>query len=185
MSSSAYAYTLQTVPYEISIEEQRAAQIMMWRSTNKIGIKTWAIVGILTALAILGLIFLKNYSTIFCWVILIGVALFLFIRLVAYEWYVKRKMNEFPVQEITGIKLGIQPQGMVMQQKMSGQQGVANIAWKDISEWYDSPEFLLMTFTVKEQQGSFFLPKRMDNKNFPFATIRKHLKEAVGNAKAL
>jgi hypothetical protein len=185
MSSNAYAYTLQTVPYEISVAEQRAAQLMMWRSTNKISPKTWAIVGAVTALAILGLIFLKNYSTIFCWVVLVCVALFLFIRLVAYEWYVKRKMNEFPVQEVTGIKLGIQPHGMVMQQKMGAQQGVANIAWKDISEWYDSPEFLLMTFTVKGQQGSFFLPKRMDGKSFPFATIRKHLNEAIGNAKPL
>ncbi|KAF7276212.1 hypothetical protein GWI33_010813 [Rhynchophorus ferrugineus] len=94
-------------------------------------------------------------------------------------------MNEFPTQEITGIKLGVQPHGMVMQQKMGMQQGVANISWKDVSEWYDSPQFLLMTFTVKGQQGSFFLPKRMDSKNFSFNTIRKHLNESVGQAKKL
>lgn len=182
--SSAYAYTLQTVPYEISVEEQRAAQMLIWRSTNKVSPKTWIILGVVAALAVLGLIFLKNYSTIFCWVILIGIALFLFVRLFAYEWYVKRKMNEMPVQEISGIKLGIQPHGMVMQQKMGMQQGVANIAWKDVSEWYDGNEFLLMSFTVKGQQGSFFLPKRMDGKQFPFATIRKHLTESVGAAKS-
>lgn len=185
MSSSTYAYTLQTVPYEVSTEEQRAAQMLMWRSTNKISPRTWAILGVLTALAILGLIFIKNYSTIFCWVILVAVAIFLVVRTFVYEWYVKRKMNEFPAQEITGVKLGIQPNGMVMQQKVGGQQGVANIPWKDVSEWYDNAEFLLMTFTVRGQQGSFFLPKRMDNKSFPFSTIRKHLNETVGPAKKM
>ena len=185
MSSPNYAYTLQTVPYEVSVEEQRTAQLLMWRSTNKMSPKAWIILGVITALAILGLIFIKNYSTIICWVMLIGVAIFLLVRLVIWEWYVKRKMNEFPAQEITGIKLGIQPHGMVMQQKVGIQQGVANIAWKDVSEWYYSPEFLLMTFTVKGQQGSFFLPKRMDNKSFSFNTIRKHLKEVVGEAKQL
>ena len=42
-----------------------------------------------------------------------------------------------------------------------------------------------MTFSVKGQQGSFFLPKRMNSKNFPFNTIRKHLNEAVGAAKKI
>jgi hypothetical protein len=185
MTSTTYAYTLQTVPYEVSTEEQRTAQMMMWRSTNKIRPRTWAILAVLTALAILGLIFIKNYSTVFCWVILVCVALFLFIRTFVYEWYVKRKMNEFPVQEIKGIKLGIQPHGMVMQQKVGMQQGVANIAWKEVTEWYDSPEFLLMTFTAKGQQGSFFLPKRMNSENFSFDTIRKHLNESVGTAKKI
>lgn len=185
MSSTNYAYTLQTVPYEVSVEEQRTAQLLMWRSNNKVKPRTWIIVGVVTALAILGLIFIKNYSTIFCWVMLFGVALFLILRLFVWEWYAKRKMNEFPAQEIKGIKLGIQPHGMVMQQKVGLQQGVANISWKEVSEWYDSPEFLLMTFTTKGQQGSFFLPKRMDSKNFPFSTIRKHLNESVGTAKQL
>ncbi len=185
MTSSTYAYTLQTVPYEVSIEEQRAAQMMMWRSSNKISTRTWLILAGLALLSIAGLIFIKNYTTILFWVILVGIAVFLFARIVVWEWYVKRKMNEFPAQEIKGIKLGIQPHGMVMQQQMGIQQGVANIAWKDVSEWYDSPEFLLMTFTAKGQQGSFFLPKRMNTKNFSFSTIRKHLNETVGAAKKL
>lgn len=183
MTSTNYPYTLQPVPYEISAEEQREAQLTMWKNTNKVSPRTWAIVGASTALAILGLIFLKNYSTVFCWVILFFVAAFLVGRLVGWPWYAKRKMNEMPVQEITGLKLGVQPNGMVMQQRVGMQQGVMNVSWKEISEWYDTPEFLLMTFTVKGQQGSFFLPKRMDGKNFPFTSIRKHLNETVGAAK--
>ena len=185
MTSTNYPYTLQPVPYDVSAEEQRAAQLMMWRSSNKMKPKTWAIIGVVTALAVLGLIFLKNYSTAFCWVLLASVAIFLIGRLIGWPWYAKRKMNEIPVQEIKGIKLGVQPHGMVMQQRVGVQQGVMNVAWKEISEWHDHPEFLLMTFTVKGQQGSFFLPKRMDSKAFPFASIRKHLKETVGAAKAL
>ena len=185
MTSTNYPYTLQPVPYEVSAEEQRAAQMMMWQNTNKMKPKTWGILGVITALAILGLIFLKNYSTVFCWVALAGVAIFLAGRLVALPWYAKKKMAEIPVQDIKGFKLGIQPTGMVMQQRIGMQQGMMNVAWKEISEWYDTPEFLMMMFTVKGQQGSFFLPKRMDNKSFSFNSIRKHLNETVGAAKSL
>lgn len=184
MTTSTYGYTLQTVPYQVSIEEQRQAQLLMLKSSNKISQRTWLILGILSALAVLGLIFIRNYSTIFCWVILIGVATFLLVRTYGLQWYAKKKMMEVPLQEISGIKLGIQPHGMVMQQQINGQYGTGNIAWKDVSEWYDHAEFLLMTFQVKGQQGSFFLPKRMNTKQFPFETIRKHLRETVGNPKA-
>ncbi|KAA8734430.1 SdpI family protein [Acinetobacter qingfengensis] len=185
MTSTNYAYTLQPVPYAVSEEEQRAAQLMMWRSSNKISTRTWLIIGVLSLLAILGLIFIQNYSTIFCWVILICLIIFIAVRIYGLEWYAKRKMREFPVQEIKGIRLGVQPHGMIMQQQMGMQQGMANIGWKDVSEWYDHPDFILMTFTAKGQQGSFFLPKRMDNKNFPFSTIRKHLKDSVGEPKKI
>ncbi|MFM2331342.1 MAG: hypothetical protein RIQ74_162, partial [Pseudomonadota bacterium] len=57
-------------------------------------------------------------------------------------------------------------------------------------EWYSSPDFILVNFKVKtpkgeEQQGAYILPKRMDSKNFPFTTIRKHLNETVGAAKSI
>ena len=94
-------------------------------------------------------------------------------------------MNEFPVQEIKGVKLGVQPSGIVMRQQMGVQEGVGTIGWKDVYEWYNTPEFLLVNFKVKGQQGAYILPKRMDSKNFPFETLRKHLKESVGEAKTL
>ena len=189
-AKSLYAYTLQPVIYEVSEEEQRHAQLVIWRSTNKIGMKAWLIMGAVVALSILGIIMLKNYSTIFCWVALVCVVLYYLIRTFGLEWYVKRKMNEFPVQEIKGLRLGVQPHGIVMRQKMGVQEGTATIGWKDIYEWYSSPDFILVNFKVKtpkgdEQQGAYILPKRMDSKNLSFNTVRKHLNETVGAPKTL
>lgn len=184
-AKNLYAYTLQPVPYEVSEAEQRYAQLAIWRSTNKIGTKAWAIMGVIVALSILGLIFIKNYSTVIFWVALASVLIYFLVRKFGLEWYVKRKMNEFPVEEIKGIKLGVQPSGIIMRQKMGIQEGVASINWKDIYEWYNTPEFILVNFKVKGQQGAYILPKRMDSKNFSFNTIRKHLNEAVGTAKSL
>jgi len=117
-AKNLYAYTLQPVTYEITEAEQRDAQLKIWRSTNKISMKAWIIMAVVTALSILGLILLKNYSTIFCWVALACVLTYLLVRKFGLEWYVKRKMNEFPVQEIKGIRLGVQPHGLIMRQKM-------------------------------------------------------------------
>lgn len=184
-AKNLYAYTLQPVPYEVTEAEQRNAQLMIWRSTNKIGTKAWAIMGVVTALSLLGLIFIKNYSTVIFWVLLACVAIYLLVRKFGLEWYVKRKMNEFPVQEIKGIKLGVQPHGIVMRQQMGMQEGVGTIGWKDIYEWYNTPDFLLVNFKVKGQQGAYILPSRMNSKNFSFETVRKHLKETVGEPKTL
>ncbi|MGQ1242492.1 hypothetical protein ACT4VI_03365 [Acinetobacter baumannii] len=189
-AKTLYAYTLQPVPYEVSEAEQRNAQLLIWRSTNKISTKIWAIMGVIIALAILGLIFIKNYSTVICWVAIVCVVLYYLGRKYGLEWYVKRKMNEFPVQEIKGIRLGVQPHGIVMRQQMGLQEGVGTIGWKNIYEWYNTPDFILVNFKVKdpkgqEQQGAYILPKRMDSKNFSFNTIRKHLKESVGEPKTL
>src|SRR5690606_15630843 len=182
-AKNLYAYTLQPVNYEISEAEQRQAQLAIWRSTNKIGTKTWAIMAAVAVLSIVGIILLKNYSTIFCWVALVCVVAYFLIRKFGLEWYVKRKMNKLPVEDIKGIRLGVQPHGLIMRQKMGAQEGVGAIGWKDIYEWYNTPDFMLINFKVKGQQGAYILPKRMDSKNFPFNTIRKHLTETVGEAK--
>ena len=192
-AKTLYAYTLQPVPYEVSEQEQRQAQLMIWRGTNKFSRKAWLIMAALVVLSLVtaGLIkYYSTYSTAICWVVIIGVVLFYLIRKFGLEWYVKRKMNEFPVQEIKGIRLGVQPHGIVMRQKMGLQEGTATIGWKDIYEWYNTPDFILVNFKVKTpkgevQQGAYILPKRMDSKNFSFNTVRKHLKETVGEAKPL
>ena len=192
-AKTLYAYTLQPVPYEVSEQEQRQAQLMIWRGTNKFSRKAWLIMIALVVLSLVtaGLIkYYSTYSTAICWVVIIGVVLFYLIRKFGLEWYVKRKMNEFPVQEIKGIRLGVQPHGIVMRQKMGLQEGTATIGWKDIYEWYNTPDFILVNFKVKTpkgevQQGAYILPKRMDSKNFSFNTVRKHLKETVGKAKPL
>ena len=192
-AKTLYAYTLQPVPYEVSEQEQRQAQLMIWRGTNKFSRKAWLIMIALVVLSLVtaGLIkYYSTYSTAICWVVIIGVVLFYLIRKFGLEWYVKRKMNEFPVQEIKGIRLGVQPHGIVMRQKMGLQEGTATIGWKDIYEWYNTPDFILVNFKVKTpkgevQQGAYILPKRMDSKNFSFNTVRKHLNETVGAAKPL
>ncbi|NHC04615.1 hypothetical protein G9F31_12750 [Acinetobacter sp. 187] len=184
-AKNLYAYTLQPVPYEVTEAEQRQAQLAIWRSTNKIGTKAWAIMAAVVALSILGLIFIRNYSTIIFWVALVAVVIYFLVRKFGLEWYVKRKMNEFPVEEIKGIKLGVQPSGIVMRQKMGLQEGVGTVGWKDIYEWYNTPDFMLINFKMKGQQGAYILPKRMDSKNFSFETVRKHLNETVGAAKTL
>ncbi|APU49559.1 hypothetical protein CS557_11880 [Acinetobacter junii] len=192
-AKTLYAYTLQPVPYEVSEAEQRQAQLMIWRSTNKFSRKAWIIMISLVVLSLVtaGLInYYSTYSTVFCWVVIVFVALFYLIKRFGLEWYVKRKMNEFPVQEIKGLRLGVQPHGIVMRQKMGVQEGTATIGWKDIYEWYSSPDFILVNFKVKtpkgdEQQGAYILPKRMDSKNFSFNTVRKHLNETVGAPKTL
>lgn len=192
-AKTLYAYTLQPVPYEVSESEQRQAQLMIWRSTNKFSRKAWIIMISLVVLSLVtaGLInYYSTYSTVFCWVVIVFVALFYLIKRFGLEWYVKRKMNEFPVQEIKGLRLGVQPHGIVMRQKMGVQEGTATIGWKDIYEWYSSPDFILVNFKVKtpkgdEQQGAYILPKRMDSKNFSFNTVRKHLNETVGAPKTL
>ena len=192
-AKTLYAYTLQPVPYEVSEQEQRQAQLMIWRGTNKFSRKAWLIMVALVVLSLVtaGLIkYYSTYSTAICWVVIIGVVLFYLIKKFGLEWYVKRKMNEFPVQEIKGIRLGVQPHGIVMRQKMGLQEGTATIGWKDIYEWYNTPDFILVNFKVKTpkgevQQGAYILPKRMDSKNFSFNTVRKHLKETVGEAKPL
>ena len=192
-AKTLYAYTLQPVPYEVSEQEQRQAQLMIWRGTNKFSRKAWLIMIALVVLSLItaGLIkYYSTYSTAICWVVIVGVVLFYLIKKFGLEWYVKRKMNEFPVQEIKGIRLGVQPHGIVMRQKMGLQEGTATIGWKDIYEWYNTPDFILVNFKVKTpkgevQQGAYILPKRMDSKNFSFNTVRKHLKETVGEAKPL
>ncbi|ENV11177.1 MULTISPECIES: YcxB family protein [Acinetobacter] len=191
-AKTLYAYTLQPVPYEVSEAEQRQAQLMIWRSTNKFSRKAWMIMIALVVLSLVaaGLIkYYSTYSTVICWVVIVSVVLFYLIKRFGLEWYVKRKMTEFPVQEIKGLRLGVQPHGIVMRQKMGLQEGTATIGWKDIYEWYSSPDFILVNFKVKtkgeEQQGAYILPKRMDSKNFSFNTVRRHLNETVGAPKSI
>ena len=184
-AKNLYAYTLQPVAYEVSEAEQRNAQLVLSRSNYKIGTKAWLIMGVIIALSILGIVLIKNYSTVFCWVAIVCVVIYFLVRKFGIEWYVKRKLNETPVQEIKGIRLGVQPHGISMQQQVGMQMGNMTVGWKDIYEWYNTPEFILINFKINDQQGAYILPKRLDSKNFPFATIRKHLTETVGEPKAV
>ena len=179
-AKNLYAYTLQPVNYEISEAEQRQAQLAIWRSTNKIGTKAWIIMAAVALLSIVGIILLKNYSTIFCWVALVCVLAYFLIRKFGLEWYVKRKMNEFPVQEIKGIRLGVQPHGIIMRQQMGAQEGVGAIGWKDIYEWYDTAEFILVKQKISRRRAISGLNKPTHS-NSP---TRSTNKKAANSAKS-
>ncbi|MFM2332651.1 MAG: hypothetical protein RIQ74_1483 [Pseudomonadota bacterium] len=195
-AKTLYAYTLQPVPYEVSEVEQRQAQLMIWRSTNKFSKKAWMIMIALVVLSLVsaGLIlkYYSTYSTVLCWIVMIGVILFYLVKKFGLEWYAKRQISQMPVQEIKGIRLGVQPHGIAMLQKVGLQDASMTVSWKDIYEWYDLSDFILVNFKVKlpkgkgeQQQGAYILPKRMDSKNFPFNTVRKHLNEVVGAPKSI
>jgi membrane protein YdbS with pleckstrin-like domain len=70
---------------------------------------------IMIALVVLSLVsaglikYYSTYSTVLCWVVIIAVILFYLVKKFGLEWYVKRKMTEFPVQEIKGLRLGVKP----------------------------------------------------------------------------
>jgi hypothetical protein len=180
--SSTYGYTLQPINYELSTAEQQEAQFDLWRKGNKISYKVWAILAAICVAAIAGIVFLHGYSTAFFWIMLVGVALFLIVRFFGLAWYVKREILKHPTQDIKGIRIGVQPQGLIMIQKMGMQEGRAMTEWKQVTEWKETDKYLFVTATVKGQTNALILPKRLVAQKFPFETVRKHLIEAVGQA---
>ncbi|GAC1375302.1 MAG: SdpI family protein [Aquirhabdus sp.] len=181
--SSTYGYTLQPIPYELSAAEQQEAQFDLWKKGNKISTKLWAILAAISLAAIAGLVFLSKYSTVIFYVILVFVGIFLLIRFFGLAWYVKREIAKHPTQTIKGVKLGVQPQGLIMIQKMGMQEGRAMIDWKQVTEWQETDKYIFITASVKGQTSSQILPKRLVAQKFPFDTVRKHLTEVVGQAK--
>ncbi len=164
-AKNLYAYTLQPIPYEVSEEEQRNAQLVLSRSNFKIGTKAWIIMGAILVLAMAGIILIKklfNYFLLGCYRLCCDSTSW--VRKFGIEWYVKRKLKETPVQEIKGLRLGVQPHGSSMQQQVGLQMGNMTVGWKDIYEWYNTPEFILVNFKIKGQQGAYILPNRLDSK---------------------
>ena len=82
-AKNLYAYTLQPVPYEVSDVEQRQAQLFIWRSTNKISTKVWIIMAAVIVLSIIGIVSIKNYSTVMFWVAIATVVIFFLIPFIS------------------------------------------------------------------------------------------------------
>lgn len=199
-----YAYTLQPIPCKLTEEEMHLAQQELFKQSNTVSTRTWIILAIIAAIGIAGVAYFKGSATIFFWLLLVGVALFFVFKFVALPWYMKREMakHEFP-DELKGIKLGLQPHGLVMampnnmamqqmQQRMGGgkqsksmmtmmqgKQMGGDIPWSAMTEWKETPNFYVVMFDVKGQQGSQIIPKRMKADNFPIENLVKHLKEQV------
>ncbi|HEY4713765.1 MAG TPA: hypothetical protein VIH30_05950, partial [Aquirhabdus sp.] len=125
--SSTYGYTLQPIPYELSAAEQQEAQFDLWKKGNQISTKLWSILAVICLAALAGIFFLKGYSTVLFYVVLVFVGIFLLIRFFGLAWYVKREIAKHPTQTIKGVKIGVQPQGLIMIQKMGQQEGRAMI----------------------------------------------------------
>lgn len=199
-----YAYTLQPIPCKLTEAEMQQAQAELFNQTNAISMRTWIILGIIAAIGIAGVVYFSGGSSVFFWLLLVGVGLFFVFKFVGLPWYMRREMAKQPIPpEIKGIKLGLQPHGLVMsmpnqmamqqmQQRMGGsKQGKSmmtmmkgkqmggDIPWSAMTEWKETPNFYMVMFEVKGQQGSQIIPKRMKADNFPIDNMVKHLKEHV------
>lgn len=199
-----YPYTLQPVALDMSDAEFRNAQLALFEkslqavSLKSVRTKEWIILGITVALAVLGLIFVNGYSTIIFWIMLVGVVIYLLLRTLGMQWYMRREFDK-QVSEINipdemyALKLGVQKHGLIMaipaksdilqSPQMRGmtmrsaptQQGVLN--WSAVTQWDETDDFVFIMFEMQGQKGSQIIPKRLNNKGLPINTIIKHLQE--------
>lgn len=200
-----YPYTLQPVDLNLSESEFRQAQQQIFHANNqklsKISTKSWAIMAIIVALAVLGLIFVQGYSTIIFWLMPVGVVIFLLARTYGLKWYVKQEFDkqlsaqQMP-EEMKTMKIGIQQHGLIIslptQHTAQLRQGFhqpltrgiaqqqAVIKWQDVKNWQETADFMMLVFEIKGQQGSQIIPKRLEKQKFPIDTLRNHLQEHVG-----
>ena len=193
-----YEYTLQPIDARITPDEFRAAQMEMFAKTNQPSKQTWLILAAVSLVGLGGVIYFSGISSVFFWLLLVGVALYFLIKFVGIKWYVKRELakQEIPT-EVTQMKLGLQPHGIVISmpnsmadQTMSGMNKnqrmmVKNrpmngdIAWKNISDYTETDNFLVVTFKLRGQDGSQVIPKRLSTLNFPIERLKQHLKDDV------
>lgn len=199
-----YPYTLQPIALDMTDAEFKAAQLALFeKGSNAYTLKAlkpkeWIVLALICAAAIAGLLMVNGYSTIFFWLLLVGVAIYLLLRTLGLKWYVKREfdkqISEMNVpEEMYQLKLGVQNHGLIMAMpvkqnvmkspQMRGmtmqtapmQQGV--IPWSAVDSWDETDNFVFVMFELQGQKGSQIIPKRLQSKGLPINTIIKHLKE--------
>lgn len=202
MSKALYPYTLKPIALNMTDDEFHAAQLALFEkgasnfTLKSIRLKEWLVLGVMTVLAILGLIFVQGYSTILFWVMLVLVALYLVARTLGLKWYMrheydKQVANTQMPKEMADIRLGVQshglimnipaPTGMTSNPTMRGMQmhstpmQSAVIPWSAVSSWDETADYVFMMFELKGQKGSQIIPKRLQNHGLPIQTITKHL----------
>ena len=196
-----YPYTLQPIALEMSDVEFKAAQLALFeKSAQSVGIKSvkkteWLVLAIMVVIACAGLLLLKNYSTIIFWLMLVLVVLYLLVRTAGLKWYMRREFDKQMTgvsmpEELKKLKLGVQSHGLVMsipvnaqtaQMNLKGmtmrqapmQQGI--IPWTAVSQWDETDRFVFIVFEYGGQKGSQIIPKRLDTKGLPIATVINHL----------
>ena len=199
-----YPYTLQPVALNMTDAEFKSAQLALFEKTaqsvgfKSIRTKEWGILGVLVVLAILGLIFVSGYSTIIFWIMLVGVGIYLALRTLGLQWYMKKEFEKQVAEsglpdEMSELKLGVQSHGLIMAvpvknapaPQMRGmnlrhapmQLGV--IPWSAVSQWDETANFVFIMFELNGQKGSQILPKRLSQQHFPVNTVIKHLQEVT------
>lgn len=198
----SYGYTLQAIPCDLTEAETREAQLEIFKQNNKVSPKVWIILSIISIAGIAGIYYFKGMQTIFFWLFLVGVALYLLVKFVGMKLYVKRELDKQPFpDELKNIQLGLQPHGLVlsmpqelamqqMQQQMGGKSNKSmmtmmkknagrDIPWSAMTDWKETDNFYMVMFELQGQQGSQIIPKRMANNNFPIEKLAEHLKESV------
>ncbi len=199
-----YPYTLQPIALDMTDAEFKAAQLALFeKGSNAYTLKAlkpkeWIVLALICAAAIAGLLMVNGYSTIFFWLLLVGVVIYLLLRTLGLKWYVKREfdkqISELNVpEEMYQLKLGVQNHGLIMAMpvkqnlmkspQMRGmtmqtapmQQGV--IPWSAVDSWDETDNFVFVMFELQGQKGSQIIPKRLQSKGLPINTIIKHLKE--------
>lgn len=199
-----YPYTLQPVALDMTDAEFRSAQLAIFeKSAQSVGLKSvktkeWITLALICAGAVAGLVLVSGYSTIFFWLLLVGVVIYLLLRTLGIQWYMKREfhkqVSEIQIpDEMYSLKLGVQKHGLIMAMpanadimqnpQMRGmtmrsapmQQGV--LPWSAVNGWEETDDFLFIMFETQGQKGSQIIPKRLQTKGLPINTITKHLSE--------
>lgn len=199
--ASLYGYTLQAIPCHLTEAEMHQAQMELFDQTNKIKNKIWAILAVVAAIAIAGIVYFKGYQTVFFWLMLSGVVTYLLFKFVGVKLYMKRELSKQTMpEELKDIRLGLQPHGLVMSVPGAAAQQMAQMAtsksnksmmtlmkknaggdipWSAMTDWKETTNFFFVMFDLKGQAGSQIIPKRLVNQQFPMENLAKHLKDNV------
>lgn len=198
-----YPYTLQPVALNLTEEEFRAAQMALFEKSKQsfglasIKFKEWAILGVISLLAVAGLLWVSGYSTVLFWLMIIGVILYLLTRTVGFRWYVEKEFEKqldgqkLP-DEMKHLKIGIQAHGIILNLPVANpnpapalrgmqmrapqsQQGI--IPWSAVTSWDETADYVFIMFELNGQKGSQILPKRLEKQKFPIDTLKDHLQK--------
>lgn len=208
-----YPYTISPIALNMNESEFKSAQLALFeRGSQAFGLKSvrkkeWIVLGVLIAVSVAGIAMVRGYSTILFW-LLIGLCIgYLIARTKGMAWYARREFDKQIASvkippELSELKLGVQPTGLVMSMPMPSDKldefkatqkkrghtqqnfavkGVpsqqAVIPWDKVTSWDETDDFIFIMFEVNEQKGSQIIPKRLKNSHFPIDTILKHLSE--------
>lgn len=183
-----YPYTLKPVALNLTNSEFQSAQLALYQKTTKsqtlrsLTNKEWVILALIALAAVAGLILVSGYSTVLFWLMLIGVGIYLLLRTVGMNWYIKQEYqkqvaNTAIPKELDGMLISVQPHGLIMTLPSANPaqphaKRQAQVSWAQVTAWEETADFLFIMFRVDGQEGSQIIPKRL---SLPIDTIKNHL----------